>query len=201
MSNSQIINIKKSVLVVDDEDSLRDLFEIALDDENRNTIICGSGKEALELMEETKFDLVLLDLRMPELSGIDVLRIMRERGNLTRVMLFSAYIPPKSLVKALSYGVTRFLNKPVTLDLLRKAVGNALEEHWHRDFAIALEEAEKLNFEEAARVAKAVEADSQGEKCRLSILWEAFFTALGQNRNPEELVPFVKDLAPVLTIR
>ena len=142
----------KKILIVDDEDSLRELFEMALYDADRETTVCACGKEALEVMKEKNFDLILLDLRMPNVSGIDVLREMRESGNKTRVILFSAYIPAKAMIQALSFGVTLFLNKPVTLEILRKAVDFGLKEHMDRDFADALEEAEKLNFANAVEV-------------------------------------------------
>lgn len=81
----------KRILVVDDEENIRTLYKLELEDEGFKVALASSGEEALERLEREAFDLVTLDIKMPGTGGIEVLRRIKERyGNLP-VVLLTAY--------------------------------------------------------------------------------------------------------------
>lgn len=114
------------VFVVDDEPSLRNLFSVALDDPSREVQTCEDGVTALKTLRDETFHLILLDLSLPDTDGIHILREMRERGDETPVILCSANVDERSFHDALKFGVTAFIDKPVTLLELRKIVSDVL---------------------------------------------------------------------------
>ncbi len=81
----------KRILVVDDEESIRLLYKADLEDEGFEVDLASSGKEALRKIEEGNFDLVTLDIKMPDISGIELLRKIKERFRKLPVVLCTAY--------------------------------------------------------------------------------------------------------------
>ncbi len=114
------------VFIVDDEPSLRDLFTVALMDDSREIVSCDNGFTALRMLQESIFDVILLDLSLPDTNGIHILREMRLRGDMTQVILCSAHVNEESFRAALELGVTAFISKPVTLLRLRRIVSDVL---------------------------------------------------------------------------
>jgi CheY-like chemotaxis protein len=111
----------KTVLVVDGEFDLTGTLRSILESEGYRTRVCANGKEALTSLEDSKPDLVLMDVMMPVLSGFEVLRSMRNVPALegVPVILMSA-VPPS--VNHEDYRWQAFLRKPFTLDTLVKTV-------------------------------------------------------------------------------
>jgi len=83
--------MKKKILVVDDEEGLRLLYKEELEDEGAIVTLAASGEEALERLEEGVFDLILLDIKMPGMDGVEVLRRVKEKWNDIPVILCTAY--------------------------------------------------------------------------------------------------------------
>jgi len=111
------------ILVVDDEPPLRELVVVTLGD----AFVCdevGDGDAALELLDQTKYDLVMLDVMMPGTNGTDVLRKMRENEALrdVPVVVMSAWQSPQDVAHALEAGADRFLAKPFRIDELGSMV-------------------------------------------------------------------------------
>ncbi len=119
-------HVTQRVFIVDDEPSLRDLFSVALEEPAREVVTCENGFAALRMLAENTFDLILLDLSLPDISGIHILREMRKRGDETRVILCSANVDQKSFQTAVELGAVGFLSKPVTLSTLRETVSQVL---------------------------------------------------------------------------
>lgn len=188
----------KRVLVVDDEPTLLDLFPLALASATREIETAEDGPAALKKLRAGEFDLVLLDLRMPVLSGIDVLREMRKRGDLTRVILCSAFIPERSLIQALSLGVTIFISKPVTLNTLRDVVDDALRDDWKRDLGPVLDLAERLEFSKAAEIIKDW---SPPVNKRAADLWKRIYLGISNNCRLDDLIPDARELARIAILR
>ena len=111
----------KRILVVDDEFDLSGTLRAILEGEGYCTETCANGKEALDRLQSARPDLVLMDVMMPILGGLDVLRTMRDTPGLKSVpvILMSAAAPR---VKQEDYGWQAFLRKPFTLPLLVKTV-------------------------------------------------------------------------------
>ncbi len=83
--------MKKRILVVDDEEGLRLLYKEELEDEGASVVLASSGTEALEKIEMGSIDLVLLDIKMPGMDGVEVLRRVKERWKDLPVILCTAY--------------------------------------------------------------------------------------------------------------
>lgn len=113
---------KLRVLVVDDEPTLRLGFAYALS--NKFTLVetAASGRQALERLAADSFDVMILDLRMPELDGIAVIDFIRTSGNEIPIILCSAALNPSAALRAIRYGVVDFLLKPVRPIDLRQVV-------------------------------------------------------------------------------
>ena len=118
-----------SVLVIDDERNIRTLIGRVLGEDQIEVHAAGTGKEGLELADEVSPDVVLLDLRLPDTDGIQVLREIRSRHADVAVIIITAFGQIESAVAAMKSGAADYLEKPfVHLDKLRLAVGRALEE-------------------------------------------------------------------------
>jgi two-component system, NtrC family, response regulator AtoC len=118
-----------SVLVIDDERNIRALVSRVLGQEQIEVHGAGTGKEGLELVDDVSPDLVLLDLRLPDIDGIQVLRELKARHPDVGVIIITAYGQIETAVAAMKSGASDYLEKPFEhLDKLRLAVGRALDE-------------------------------------------------------------------------
>jgi DNA-binding NtrC family response regulator len=118
-----------SVLVIDDERNIRTLVSRVLGQEQIEVHSAGTGKEGLELVDEVSPDVVLLDLRLPDTDGIQVLRELKARYPDTGVIIITAFGQIETAVAAMKSGASDYLEKPFEhLDKLRLAVGRALDE-------------------------------------------------------------------------
>lgn len=111
-----------SVLVVDDEPTLRLGFAYALTSPLTKVTTAATGQQALDKIALERFDVIVLDLRMPDLDGIGVIEALRGDGNLTPVILCSAALTPNAALRAIRHGVVDFLLKPVRPSDLRQAI-------------------------------------------------------------------------------
>lgn len=112
----------RNVLVVDDEPTLRLGFSYALSNKNTFVESASTGRQALEKIRSSAFDIVILDLRMPDIDGLGVIESLRTAGNLTPIVLCSAAITPSAAFKAIQHRVPDFLLKPVRPADLREVV-------------------------------------------------------------------------------
>ncbi len=118
-----------SVLVIDDERNIRTLVARVLGQENIEVHPAATGKEGLEMADEVDPDVALVDLRLPDIDGIQVLRELRTRRPETAVIMITAYGHIESVVMAMKNGATDYLEKPFQhLEKLRISVARALEE-------------------------------------------------------------------------
>ncbi len=115
------------ILVIDDEESMRDSCRQALSREASRVEVAGDGRTGLEILDKEAFDLVILDLKMPGLSGMEVLNIIKEKYPEIAVVVITGYATVESAVEAMKCGAYDFLPKPFTPDSLRTIVGRALE--------------------------------------------------------------------------
>jgi len=83
--------LMKKVLVVDDEENIRELYKEELEDMGFAVTVVADGIQALEVMDTAKFDLVTLDMRMPDMDGIETLRKMKEKDSALPVIICTAY--------------------------------------------------------------------------------------------------------------
>ena len=114
------------ILIVDDEESMRDGCRQVLAPEGFVLKEASSGVEALEAIRRESFDLVVLDLKMPRVDGLEILRCMREESPATAAVVITGYPSVESAVEAMKLGAADFLPKPFTPDVLRLTVRRTL---------------------------------------------------------------------------
>lgn len=114
--------VKRNVLVVDDEPTLRLGFSYALSNRSTTVDTASTGRQALEKIKASKYDIVILDLRMPDIDGLGVIETLRLTGNLIPIVLCSAAITPTAALRAIQHRVPDFLLKPVRPADLRDVV-------------------------------------------------------------------------------
>jgi DNA-binding NtrC family response regulator len=117
---------KGKILVVDDEDIVRTSCSRTLSPEGYEVRLAKNGVEGLKMANEDRFDLVLTDLKMPDMDGIEVLRIIKEKWPETAVIIVTGYQTVDTAVKAIKLGAYDYIEKPFTPDALISAVAEAL---------------------------------------------------------------------------
>ena len=116
----------KKILVIDDEPIVRTSCIRPLSPEGYEVKSASSGKEALELLENEPFNLVLLDLKMPDMDGIEVLKKIKDTWPDTKVVMITGYSTVETAVKTLKLGAFNYLEKPFMPDTLLETVKEAL---------------------------------------------------------------------------
>lgn len=106
------------ILIVEDEQKLSRVLQLELEYENYRTGIASTGKDALRLLEEKDWDLVLLDIMLPELSGFEVLRRIRRTDKVTPIILLTARDKVHDKVSGLDLGANDYVTKPFQIEEL-----------------------------------------------------------------------------------
>ena len=121
----------KSILVVDDQEVVRRSLLRSLADTHCNLEAVESGDEALQAMGAHPFDLVMLDLRMPGMDGMSVLRTIKEKWPESEVVILTGYPSVETAKEAIRLGAYDYLAKPVSPDdVMRVADGAMMRKHW-----------------------------------------------------------------------
>jgi two-component system response regulator AtoC len=116
----------KTVLIVDDDEGMRDTLSVILKRDYR-ILRVASGESALPILNKEDIDLVLLDVRLPGISGFEVLRIIKENYSLVEVIMISAISEVETAVQAIKHGAYHYVTKDFDYDQLRTFVRNASE--------------------------------------------------------------------------
>ena len=116
----------KTVLVVDDDESLRDLVAAILKREFR-VLKAGTGEAALAVLSKDEVDLLLLDVRLPGISGFEVLNIVKENYAFVEVIMLSSITDIETAVQAMKHGAYHYVTKDIDHDQLRSILHNAGE--------------------------------------------------------------------------
>jgi DNA-binding NtrC family response regulator len=127
MANAAPVNSKQNILVVDDAPDTLELIRRNLDAHGYVVHVASSVEEALRVLEDKSVDLVVTDLKMPRVSGLDLVRHVRENFKRTEVMMITGYPTVESAVTAVKSGAQEYLSKPFTDEELLSAVRSALE--------------------------------------------------------------------------
>lgn len=118
---------KAKILIVDDEHNIREVLSIFLKDEGYTVSVAGDGKSALDNIKNDIFNLVITDLKMPKVSGFDLLKSIKETSPETVVVIITAYGTTESAVEAMKLGAFDYIQKPFKINDIRLIVKNALE--------------------------------------------------------------------------
>lgn len=122
------MNEKANILIVDDEEVVRLSHLRSLEDADCNAQAAEDGREALDVMEQHSFDVVLLDLRMPDLNGMDVLKTIKQRWPDSEVVVITGYPTLESAKEAVRLGAFNYLAKPIGPSDVLKAANDAVNQ-------------------------------------------------------------------------
>ena len=125
------MNNTPKILIVDDEEYTRTYFRNILADENYQLVFAAHGKEALDIWSEQNFDLILMDIRMPEITGMEALKKIRSSDTDTMIIMISAYGDIDSVIDAMKLGANDFFTKPFgSIDKIKLDIKNSLDRKW-----------------------------------------------------------------------
>ena len=115
------------ILVVDDDLGMRDLLEIMLTQEDYEVACCGDPNKALQRVQKEQFDLVITDLKMPRMDGIEFLKQVKEVKPETQVILITAFASGNTALSAMKEGAYDYIEKNFDIDELKRIVHEAME--------------------------------------------------------------------------
>ncbi|MFN3414087.1 MAG: response regulator, partial [Thermoanaerobaculum sp.] len=118
---------RAAILVVDDEPGIRELLSQILADEGFSVTTVASGEEALAAVSRDVFDLVMLDIKLPSMDGLEVLRQLKAGGKRLPVVMISGHATVEQAAQAVREGAADFLEKPLGLERVLVTVNNVLE--------------------------------------------------------------------------
>lgn len=122
------------ILVVEDEEAIADGIRLNLQRKHHAVSIAHDGREALERVRAERFDLVILDVRLPEVDGFEVCQQLRRDGNFTPILMLTARAQPDDIVYGLKLGADDYVTKPFDLaELLARVEGLLRRQTWARD--------------------------------------------------------------------
>lgn len=155
--------MKRRILIIDDTKNIRLLITKALSPEGYEVDSADNGQVGIELFRENKYDLVLLDIRMPIMSGTEVLRIIKEIDKSVPVIIITAYATVKNAVDCVKLGAIDYLRKPFTAEKIKEIINQVLQRKQLTDadtgsYEAAVEFAKKCinerNFDEGVKYLK-----------------------------------------------
>src|SRR5947208_16911024 len=120
---------RASVLIVDDESAIRESLRMILEYEGYRVDEAGGGSQALAKVAERLPDAVILDIKMPEMDGLELLRAFRERGYEMPVLMISGHADINTAVEATRRGAFDFFEKPLQRERVLLSLRNATESH------------------------------------------------------------------------
>ena len=118
---------KTRILVVDDEPSMRDMLRIVLRRDGYDVVVAQNGREAIAILERERVDLLLSDIRMADMTGVDVLRAAKEVNREIVAFMMTAFASTETAVEAMRLGAVDYLTKPFSMDELRLKVRQYVE--------------------------------------------------------------------------
>ncbi len=120
--NTEEIKMKKNILITDDEKNIRTILKLCLSNGEYEIDTAVNGEEALLKTDGKKYDLLLLDVKMPGMTGMEVLEELRNRENDVNVIMMTAYGTVKDAVKAMKLGAVDFVPKPFSPEQIKDIV-------------------------------------------------------------------------------
>jgi two-component system response regulator PilR (NtrC family) len=120
---------KPRILVVDDEPSMREMLRIVLRRDGYDVLLAENGREAIAALKQERIDLLLSDIKMPDITGVEVLRAAKELNRDVVAFMMTAYASTDTAVEAMRLGAVDYFTKPFSMDELRLKVRQHLEAH------------------------------------------------------------------------
>ena len=168
-------SVGATVLVVDDDSDIREILKDRLESSGYRVLVAPSGKEGLELVEKQSPQMVLLDIEMPGMSGLEVLKEIRRREIDVTVVMITAYGTIERAVQAMKEGAYDFIPKPFEPEHITLVVQKALErERLKREVEILSEEVDeryRLMVGKSAAMKQAIDSATKAAASRSTVLF------------------------------
>ncbi len=119
--------MKQTILIVDDEPDIRDVLSLALTDMGHEVLAAADGDEALRLFRETRTPIVVTDIKMPGMDGIELLQKLKREAPDTEVVMITGHGDLDLAIRSLKHEATDFITKPINIDVLEIALKRAQE--------------------------------------------------------------------------
>ena len=116
-----------NILLIDDESSILKTLKIFLDGKGHTVYTAQTGNEGLSLYERHQPALVILDIRLPDRDGLDILRQIQDKESLAKVIMITAYQEMDTAIQAMKHGAFEYICKPLDIEELENAVERALQ--------------------------------------------------------------------------
>ncbi|EIM64260.1 sigma-54 dependent transcriptional regulator [Desulfobacter postgatei] len=120
-----MIKIPVKILIVDDEKDFVEMFSLRLSGQGEKVSTAYSGQEALDLLAKTQIDVVILDIRMPGMDGIETLKRIKASHPLVEVILLTGHGSTETAVEGMKEGAFDYLMKPADFEDINKKLANA----------------------------------------------------------------------------
>ncbi len=120
------MNEQINVLILDDEKIVRKTLGAILSEENYNVITAQNGEEAVKIAREVSLNIAIIDIKLPDISGIDVLRTLKRIDHDMCVIMVTAFATTITAIKALEAGAYDYINKPVNVTQVKRVIRRGL---------------------------------------------------------------------------
>jgi DNA-binding response OmpR family regulator len=130
------------ILVMEDDLSVAKGLEMVLSEEGYTVNLAGTGELAMQAFRQKRFDLLVADLRLPDIDGMEVIKKVKEEKPETEVIVITGYGTAAKAVTAMKLGVHDFLPKPFTEDQIKTSIDEALQKHAPKSVEVAVKKAE-----------------------------------------------------------
>ena len=115
------------ILVVDDDENIRKTMKAILEDEGYAVDLATTGSEAIKLTQETAYNIALFDIRLPDMEGVELLRLIKDLVPRTRKIMITGYPSMQNAITALNKNADVYLIKPIDIEKLLKTVKEQLQ--------------------------------------------------------------------------
>ena len=119
--------MKKTILVAEDDLNISGLIKEIVERKGFHAVIAHNGAEAYEEFKKNKFDLLITDLKMPKIDGIDLIKMVREKDRVIPIVIITGYGSEKNRALAKSFGVSKILTKPCSVLDISEALNSTIK--------------------------------------------------------------------------
>jgi len=158
------------VLLMEDEMNIARGLEMVMREEGYDVDLADTGQRALDKFRVSEFDLLVADLRLPDMDGMDVIQQVREKRPKTNVVIITGYPSVSSAVQAVRMGVSDYLRKPFTEDEFKTAVKSALKEKEKESMEELIVETQKERLIQKEEVTRVLERAYQNGEFWLELM-------------------------------
>jgi len=125
--------VNPKILIIDDDKSIRKIFKINLEEEGYIIDLAGSGEEALRKVENQRYNLALIDIKLGDMDGTDLLKRIHEKSPWMKKIIVTGFPSMQNAIKAVNEGADGYILKPVKIDRLLKIIEEQLRKQREED--------------------------------------------------------------------